>query len=184
MVELLEREAEARRAPPPVWKPAPIDKGRSPLPEAPVQVQVADKSADEHGKPSRPAAVARFRASKSSTWRRAPAGPPPHPEQLLEQLLAMLSRRPHGRHRARAVVEAVFFAVPAGVSLGQAQRVLPGIARWVTASRRPWHALGGGAARRAARRVVPWGVRALRAVRPLVAARLEALERRKYAGVS
>jgi hypothetical protein len=180
MVELLEREREARRPLPEPWRPSPVDRGRSPLPEAPVQRVEQQQLADK----SRPAAVVRFRASKSSIWRKSPAGPPPHPEQLLEQLLAMLTRRPHGRYRARAVVEAVYAACPAGVSLGQAQRVLPGIARWVTASRRPWHALGGGAARRAARRCVPWGVRVLRAVRPLVAARLEALERRKYAGVS
>jgi hypothetical protein len=153
------------------------------LPEAPVPV-VQDKSADERGKPSRPAAVARFRASKSSIWRKAPAGPPPPPDVLLDTLLSLISKRPHGRYRARAVVEAVFCACPAGVSLQQAQRVLPGISRWVTASRRPWHGLGGGAARRAARRALPVGVRALRAVRPLVAARIEALERRKYAGVS
>jgi hypothetical protein len=162
----------ARRAPEPVARlPVLVDQGR--------RLEVAPGPA----LPSRPAAVQRFRASRSSTWRK-PDRPAPPPHELLAMLHALLGKRPRGIHRARAVVEAAHYAAPVGLEWAQARRVLPGIAKWLRAAQRPWMDLGRGAARRAARRVVPWGLRALKSVRPLLAARAAEWERRQRAGVS
>jgi hypothetical protein len=182
MTEILAREAEARREPPPPWRPSPVDKGRRILEPDAAPPPAPPAAAPQ---PGRPAACARFKPSRRSVWHRPPAGTlTPNAHELLDLLLALLTRRPRGVSRARAVVECCHYAVPAGLEWAQVRRLLPGIEKWLHAAQRQWHALGAGSARRAVRKVIPAGAKALKRVRPLLAARAAAMERRKYAGKS